>query len=81
LPAGVPAMLLRQLERESGVFDPETLKAITTAYDAATRKLGLADTVDDLTAIIAARIIEAAKAGERDADRLQERALEGLSPA
>jgi hypothetical protein len=42
------------------------------AFVSACRSLGLTDTTDPTTKIIAAKIIEAAKAGERDPVRLHE---------
>jgi hypothetical protein len=51
-------------------FDPEHLLAMGVAFDHACRSLRLSDTDDPLTKLIADKIIEAAQAGERDADRL-----------
>ncbi|HLH88886.1 MAG TPA: hypothetical protein VKX28_10530 [Xanthobacteraceae bacterium] len=42
------------------------------AFASACRSLGLTDTADPMTRIIAAKIIEAAKAGERDPVKLHE---------
>ena len=59
-------------------FDDETTHAMGTAYDRACkfiRTFGIAVTVRE---IIAMRIIEAAKAGEREPARLCEEALKEL---
>jgi len=60
---------------EGAVFDPETVKLMGTAFDDACRRLGLVDRTDPLTAVIANRIISAAKLGERDPQRLCDEAL------
>ena len=60
---------------EGTVFDPETVKLMGTAFDNACRRLGLVDRTDPLTAVIASKIISAAKLGERDPQRLCDEAL------
>ena len=56
-------------------FDPETLAAMGRAFAMACDSLGLAPTSDAMTQLVAARIIDAAAAGERDADRLHQAVL------
>ena len=56
-------------------FDPETLELMGRAFAMACQSLGLAHTSDAATRMVAARIIEAAAAGERDVDRLHEAVL------
>jgi len=51
-------------------FYPEQVLAMGLAFDNACRSLRLNDTNDPLTKLIAGKIVEAAQAGERDADRL-----------
>jgi hypothetical protein len=48
------------------------------AYEGALVALRLTDRQDPFTEIVAKKIIEIAETGERDADRLRERALEEL---
>jgi hypothetical protein len=59
---------------KSSAFDPEAIKAMTTAFDGALRTL-LLDQSDPKALIIAKSIIECAKDGERDPARLREYAL------
>ena len=58
-------------------FDPETKRVMGVAFEMAWVALGLTDN-DDLNSIVAQRIIELAKAGERNPDILCEKALKGL---
>lgn len=53
-------------------FDPEQVRAMAVAFEKACQSLGLTDTPDPLTDIVARKIIEMAKAGERDPNRLYE---------
>jgi hypothetical protein len=62
----------------SGAFDPDAVRALTTAYEHACAALDLLDRTDPLTEIIAKKIIERAKRGELDAIRLCEAVLEEL---
>jgi hypothetical protein len=62
----------------SGAFDPEAVKAITTAYERVCIALEIDDRKDPLTETIAKKIIERAKAGELDAVRLCEAVLSEL---
>jgi hypothetical protein len=57
-------------------FDPETVEVMTLAFDQTRDRLGLADENDLLAEILAKRIVEIAKYGERDAKRICELALE-----
>jgi len=61
------------LEQQS--FDPETLEAMGRAFAMACDSLGLARTSDPMTTMVAARIIAAAAAGERDPERLHQAVL------
>ena len=58
-------------------FDGQTLKAMTAAYDAVVARLGIKPD-DPLTSKLAAKIVDLAKAGERDPGKLTEQALIGL---
>jgi hypothetical protein len=62
------------LEEEQS-FDPETLEAMGRAFAMACESLGLACTPDAMTRLVAARIIEAAAAGERNAEGLHQAVL------
>jgi hypothetical protein len=60
------------------VFDAETTKVMGEAYDAACGELGNGGAPALVKEVIAKRIIEAAKKGERDPQRLCARALDAL---
>lgn len=46
------------------------------AFERACSSLGLADTTDSMTQVVAIKIIEVAKTGERDAVRLYDTVME-----
>ena len=56
-------------------FDPEAKRVMGVAFEMTCAALKLADRADLATEIVAKRIIELAKQGEIDPDRLCERAL------
>jgi hypothetical protein len=62
----------------SGAFDPDTINAMTTAYQRACAAFDVADRTDPLKEVIANAILERAKTGERDAARLCEAVLKEL---
>jgi len=57
-------------------FDPETTRVMGLAYEEACARLGSAER--SIREAIAKRIIEAAKVGERDVQKLVAYGLEGL---
>jgi hypothetical protein len=59
-------------------FDPDAVKALTTAYEDVLATLGLERRTDPLTRMIARKIIEHAQRGERDPIRLRESVLKEL---
>lgn len=64
---------------KGGVFQPQQIKAMTTAFEAVCRTLQLVDRDDPLTEIVARRVIDVARTGERDPDRLRELVLMNLN--
>ena len=64
---------------DGAAFDPELVQAMTAAYEETLRKLRLANRTDPITEIIASKIIEWAKGGERDPYRLCEAALQDIA--
>ena len=62
----------------NAAFDPEAVQQMSTALSAACRALGLAETQDPVTLLLAARIIELARQGERDAESLRAAAVRGF---
>ena len=63
-------------------FDPEEIACMTAAYEDALRVLQLANRQVPITELVAKKIIEVAQAGERNPDRLREKALTelGITP-
>jgi hypothetical protein len=59
----------------NGSFEPEQIEVMTAAYEAALLDLGLADRDDPLTEIVARAIVTITDLGERDHDKIKERAL------
>jgi hypothetical protein len=70
-------MAIYRLLREAA-FDDGTVALLTKAYEDALRELALTDRTDPLTEIVARKIIDYARMGERDPDRLCELALKSL---
>jgi len=70
---------IRPFLPDSHSFDPEDIAKMSAAFEAALRKLGLADRSDPAAMAVAKLIIEFAKAGERDPERLCARALQQSS--
>jgi hypothetical protein len=77
LSAGEGQVAIHRLLRQ-GAFDDVAVKALTEAYDAALRELGLANRADPLAQIMAVQIIEIARMGEHDPTRLRELAIREL---
>jgi len=61
--------------RDKTVFEPEVTSAMSTAFDEACRVLQLADGARRERGAVAVRIIELARRGEHDPERLCERVL------
>jgi hypothetical protein len=59
-------------------FEPEEIKALSSAFEDALRELGLVDRTDPATQLVAKRIIELAQRGERDPIRLRQGAVKGI---
>jgi len=59
-------------------FAPEDIAVLTTAFELALNKLDLADRQDPFVVVLAKFVIELAKEGERDPDKLCEGALKIL---
>ena len=61
-----------------GTFGPDEIKAMTAAYEGALTDLGFADREDPLTELIAKSIVNVTATGERDPEKIKERALNAL---
>jgi hypothetical protein len=59
-------------------FDPEAIQSMSEALTGARRALGLVDRDDPATRLVAIKIIELARNGERNAERLQAAALRAI---
>jgi hypothetical protein len=65
--------------REQGAsFEPEVISAMAAAYHAALSELGLTESDDAATRIVAKKVIELAGRGERDPERLKIATLAAL---
>jgi hypothetical protein len=62
-------------------FEPELIASMTAAYEKALCVLQLADRQDQITELVAKKIIEVAQLGETDPERISILALEGLGIA
>ena len=60
-------------------FDPETIRVMGVAFEMTRVALRVENEADPIRAIIANKIIELAKGGERDANELCERTLADIA--
>jgi hypothetical protein len=60
---------------EDAAFDDRAVEAMTTAYEGALQELDLPESAINVRKMIARKIIECARLGERDPVRLRELAL------
>jgi hypothetical protein len=65
-------MPINALLKKETVFGPEDIAAITAAFEEALRRLNVADSEAAMATLVARRIIEMAKAGDRNPMRLTE---------
>ena len=72
-------MPIRPFLKDDHSFGPEDIAKMSAAFESALRKLELADRNDPGATAVAKLIIEFAKAGERDPERLCDLALQQLS--
>ena len=61
-----------------GAFDPEAVNAMGAAFEDALRELRLTDRDDPVCEIVAKKIIELGRLGERDPARIRELALSDI---
>jgi hypothetical protein len=62
----------------NGSFGPDVIEAMIAAYEDALIDLGMIDRNDPLTELIAKSIVNVTATGERDPERIKERALNAL---
>ena len=70
-------MPINKLATEAA-FGPDEVARLATAYEAALQLLRLTDRNDPVTEVVAKKIIEVARAGERDPAHICARALKEL---
>ena len=68
-------MPIYRLVRQELILTPDEITSITIAFEDALRSMGLVNRADPLAEIVAKKIIELAKTGERDPARLREQVL------
>jgi len=68
--------IYRLLRRE--VFEPDDLRLLAIVYEDIVKALGVADRKAPLGELIARKLIELAKAGERDPESLKELTIEAV---
>jgi hypothetical protein len=71
------AMPIGRVLKEAA-FDPEEVQAIVAAYEAALAKLGLKDGSDPAAEMVAKKIVEIARDGERHPERLSDLVVTSL---
>jgi hypothetical protein len=73
-------MPIRLLLEHGHAFTPEDVKVLIEAFEETLRALKLADREDPLTMTVAKLIIEFAKEGDRDPNRLRDLVVKTLRP-
>jgi hypothetical protein len=61
-----------------GVFPPDVIDAMSLAFDEVCERLSIAETADAAREMVASRIVELARQGERDPERLRDEALKSV---
>ena len=60
-------------------FPPEVIDAMSWAFDEVCARLSIPETADAPQAMVAFRIVELARKGERDPERLRDKALKTIA--
>jgi len=68
-------VLVRLLRKDGAAFDPEALKAMAAAYDGVREVLHVTEADDPRAEIVAKNIIDVARAGQLDPERLRDLVL------
>jgi hypothetical protein len=71
-------MPTRLIIKNDIAFSPEEAKVLIEAFEDTLRALNLVDRADPVTMLVAKRIVELAKQGERDVVKLRERTLKTI---
>jgi hypothetical protein len=59
-------------------FPPEVIDAMSWAFDAVCERLAIPETADAPREMVALRIVELARKGERDPQRLRDKAIKSI---
>ncbi|HEY1361501.1 MAG TPA: hypothetical protein VGF60_04605 [Xanthobacteraceae bacterium] len=73
-------MSIHQLLKDDAAFNPEEIAVIAGAFEDALERLRLVRRSDPLAEMVAQKVIELAKRGERDRQRLCEQVVAAFSP-
>jgi hypothetical protein len=65
-------------EQEQEIFGPDTVEMLAAALEDARRQLGFVDRNDPAATMVAKKIIELARRGERDPIRLRDQAVQSF---
>ena len=68
---GAPTVPIIEFLRKHGSFEPEEVALLGRVFEDVLQTLGLVDREDPLTIMVAKSLVEYAKAGVRDPDRLK----------
>jgi hypothetical protein len=71
---------VQEEQQEGGVFGPDEIAVMTTAFDQLLRDFKLSDRDDPLVEMLAKLVIELVRNGERDPNKLREQVLGRHSP-
>jgi hypothetical protein len=79
---GVPLQTLARLvkEEDGGVFDPEDIVVMATAFDRLLADLKLVDRNDPVVRMLAKLVIELVRNGERDPDKIRQQVVGRYKP-
>jgi hypothetical protein len=78
----VPLQTLVRLVKEDdgGVFDPEDIAVMTTAFERLLADFNLVDRNDPAVMMLAKLVIEIVRSGERDPERIRQQVLSRFPP-
>jgi hypothetical protein len=60
------------------VFPPDVIRAMSLAFDEVCERLSIAETADAAREMVASRIVELARKGERNPEHLRDEALKSI---
>jgi hypothetical protein len=72
--------LVKTEEEEGGVFEPEDIAVMTTAFDALLADFKLTSRDDPVVTMLANLVIEIVRSGERNPERVRKRVSDRYSP-